>query len=203
MAKVLCEFIGLNYDQTLVKEAKEKNLPVVLQGVLQRADARNQNGRVYPRHILEREITNYQKAVAEGRAVGEADHPDHSVVSLKNVSHVVREIGWNGNDVVGKVEILNTPSGNILKNLMESGIRLGISSRGVGEVRRDDEGNDVVDESFVLICFDVVSEPSTHGAWLGESKNVNINDVVSKLSKRDRVNRIVNEILKKTSKRLS
>jgi hypothetical protein len=198
MAKVLCEFIGLNYDQTLVKEAKEKNLPVVLQGVLQRADARNQNGRVYPRHILEREITNYQKAVAEGRAVGEADHPDHSVVSLKNVSHVVREIGWNGNDVVGKVEILNTPSGNILKNLMESGIRLGISSRGVGEVRRDDEGNDVVDESFVLICFDVVSEPSTHGAWLGESKNVNINDVVSKLSKRDRVNRIVNEILKKT-----
>ena len=201
MAKVLREFIGLNYDKALVKEAKEKNLPIVLQGVLQRADAKNQNGRIYPRPILEREITNYQKAVAEGRAVGEADHPDQSVVSLKNVSHVVREIGWNGDDVVGKVEILNTPSGQILKSLMESGIRLGISSRGVGEVRQDESGNDVVDESFVLICFDVVSEPSTHGAWLGESKNISIREVVSHLSKRDRVNRIVNEILNSTPER--
>jgi hypothetical protein len=124
------------------------------------------------------------------------DHPDKSVVELKNVSHVVRDIDWQGNDVVGRVEILNTPSGNILKSLMESGIKLGISSRGVGEVQKDDEGYDVVDESFVLICFDVVSEPSTHGAWLNESRNVNIQEVYNSISKRDKINRIVNEILK-------
>jgi len=195
MAKVLREFITLNYDKSVVKEATERNLPVILSGVLQRADAKNQNNRIYPRPILEREIMNYQKAVAEGRALGECDHPDKSVVELKNVSHIVREIGWQNNDVVGKVELLNTPNGNILKSLMESGVKLGISSRGVGEVQQDDDGNDVVTEDFLLICFDVVSEPSTHGAWLSEGKSVDIRDVVSHLNKRDRVNRLVNEIL--------
>ena len=195
MAKVLREFITLNYDKSVVKEATERNLPVILSGVLQRADAKNQNNRIYPRPILEREIMNYQKAVAEGRALGECDHPDKSVVELKNVSHIVREIGWQNNDVVGKVELLNTPNGNILKSLMESGVKLGISSRGVGEVQQDDDGNDVVTEDFMLICFDVVSEPSTHGAWLSEGKNVDLRDVVSHLNKRDRVNRLVNEIL--------
>ena len=195
MGRVLREFITLQYDKEQIKEAKEANLPIVLNGVLQRADAKNQNGRVYPRHILEREITNYQKAVMEGRALGECDHPDKSVVELKNASHVVRDIGWNGSDVVGKVELLNTPSGNILKSLMESGIKLGISSRGVGEVKKDDSGNDVVTEDFVLICFDVVSEPSTHGAWLNEGKQISVNEAISHLSKRDRVNRIANDIL--------
>ncbi len=196
MAKLLREFIGLQYDAKQICELRSANRPIILSGVLQRADAVNQNGRRYPRSILAREVENYKKAVAEGRAVGECDHPDKSVVELKNVSHVVREIDWQGNDVVGRVEILNTPSGNILKSLMESGIKLGISSRGVGEVQKDDEGYDVVDESFVLICFDVVSEPSTHGAWLNESRNVNIQEVYNSISKRDRINRIVNEILK-------
>lgn len=123
------------------------------------------------------------------------DHPDDSVVSLKNVSHVVREIGWNGNDVVGKVEILNTPSGKILQSLMESGITLGISSRGVGEVRKDEQGCDVVEDSFTILAFDCVSDPSTHGAFLHESKNIAVEEVVAKLPKTDRINRIANEIL--------
>jgi hypothetical protein len=195
MARVLREFIALEYDRSTIQEARAAKAPIMLRGILQRAEAKNQNGRIYPKAILEREIGNYQKSVSEGRAVGECDHPDASVVSLKNVSHVVREIGWDGNDVVGQVEILNTPSGHILQSLMESGIKLGISSRGVGDVKVDENGVDVVDESFVLVAFDIVSEPSTHGAWLGESKNVSIREVVSHLSKRDRVNRIVNEIL--------
>lgn len=197
MARLLQEFIGLNYDSKQILEMKSANQPIILSGVLQRADSKNQNGRCYPRAILAREVENYKKAVAEGRAVGECDHPDKSVVELRNVSHVVREIDWRGNDVIGRVEILNTPSGQILKSLMESGIKLGISSRGVGEVQRDENGVDVVDESFVLICFDVVSEPSTHGAWLSEGKQVNLQEVYDTISKRDRINRVVNEILQK------
>lgn len=196
MAQLLREFIGLEYDKQVIQEMKAANAPIILNAVFQRSDAKNQNGRIYPHSVLEREVTNYQKAVREGRAVGECDHPSESVVSLKNVSHVVREIGWRGNDVIGKLEILNTPSGQILRSLMESGIKLGISSRGVGDVQKNDQGDDVVDESFVLICFDAVSEPSTHGAWIGESRKVSLREVYNHLSKRDRVNRIVNEILR-------
>lgn len=196
MANILREFITLAYDKEIIKESIEQKKPIILNGVLQRANARNHNGRIYPRPILEREINNYSKAVNEGRAVGECDHPSESVISLKNVSHVIREIGWDGNDVVGKVEVLNTPSGKILQNLMEAGIKLGISSRGVGDVSRDDEGNDIVGENFLMICFDVVSEPSTHGAFLRESKNIDMKEVIDNLSKKDRVNRLVNEILR-------
>ncbi len=195
MAQLLREFIGLDYDRKVIQEMKSANAPIILNAVLQRSDAKNQNGRIYPHSVLQREVQNYQKAVNEGRAVGECDHPSESVVSLKNVSHVVREIGWRGNDVVGKIEILNTPSGQILRSLMESGIKLGISSRGVGDVMKNESGDDVVDESFVLICFDAVSEPSTHGAWIGESRKINLQEVYDKLSSRDRVNRIVNAIL--------
>ena len=197
MAQVLREFIGLEYDKAQIQEAKSANKPIILSGVLQRSEAKNQNGRIYPHHILQREIRNYQKMVAEGRALGECDHPSDNVVSLKNVSHVVREIGWNNNDVVGKVEILNTPAGKILQNLMEANIRLGVSSRGMGDITMDENGNAVVGESYLLVCFDVVSEPSTHGAWLSESKNIDMNAMIQKLSKRDRVNRMVNEILKR------
>lgn len=146
---------------------------LIVSGVLQRADARNQNNRIYPRQILEREVNKYlQTEVAEKRAYGELDHPESSVVNLKNVSHVVRECWWDGNDVCGKVEILNTPSGNILKELILADLTVGISSRGMGSVKKMNEDTDQVEDDFQLVCWDFVSNPSTHGAFLTVNESV-------------------------------
>jgi len=195
---LLREFHSLSYDNKLVKEARSNNQPVVVKALLQRADSLNQNGRRYPRTILEREITNYEKAISEGRACGELDHPESSIVNLANISHVIREVWWDGDDVLGSVEILPTPKGKIALDLMSSGIKLGISSRGVGETEKDDEGNDVVDESYMLVAFDLVSEPSTQEAWLmKEGKEISFAVGSRSIPKADRLNRIINEILGK------
>ena len=138
----------------------------LVKGVLQRAGAENQNGRVYPKNILEREIQKYQTLIKERRALGELDHPDSSVINLKNVSHNIKEVHWEGEDVVGTVEILPTPSGNILKELLRAGILLGISSRGMGSVKPLEGNKVVVGEDFELIGWDFVSNPSTHGAFM-------------------------------------
>lgn len=138
----------------------------LVSGVLQRAGAENQNGRIYPKNILEREAKKYQQLIDERRALGELDHPDSSVINLKNVSHNIKEIWWKGDDLCGTVEILPTPSGNILKELLRAGILLGISSRGMGSTRQM-EGNTVeVQEDFELLGWDFVSNPSTHGAFM-------------------------------------
>jgi len=138
----------------------------IVKGILQRAGAENQNGRVYPRQILEREAKKYEVLIKERRALGELDHPDSSVINLKNVSHNVREIHWDNDDLVGTVEILPTPSGNILKELLKAGILLGISSRGMGSVVNIGEGKVKVGDDFELIGWDFVSNPSTHGAFM-------------------------------------
>ena len=138
----------------------------IVKGILQRAGAENQNGRIYPREILEREAKKYETLIKERRALGELDHPDSSVINLKNVSHNIREIHWEGEDVVGTVEILPTPSGNILKELLRAGILLGISSRGMGSVSNIGEGKVEVGSDFELIGWDFVSNPSTHGAFM-------------------------------------
>lgn len=153
---------------TLTEAFDDPNLSVIVQGVLQRANAKNQNGRVYPKDILEREVKKYEENfVKERRALGELDHPDSSVVNLQNVSHNVLEMMWNGDDLVGKVEILPTPNGNILKQLFKAGVKLGISSRGLGSVRKNvTENADEVQDDFELIAFDFVSNPSTRGAFL-------------------------------------
>ena len=163
---------------------------LIVSGVLQRADAKNQNGRVYPRDLLMRESKKYAGTfIAERRALGELDHPDSSVVNLNNVSHNILEMAWNGDDLVGKVEILPTPSGNILKALFQSGIKLGISSRGLGsvkEVMREGNSTLEVQPDFELIAFDFVSNPSTHGAFLSpvnESINRNVNERYDGISK--------------------
>ena len=145
---------------------EDANGVVLVKGVLQRADAQNQNGRVYPLEILQREVKKYQQLIKERRALGELDHPDSSVINLKNVSHNIKECGWDGNDVVGVVEILPTPSGNILKELLKAGIRLGISSRGMGSVENIGEGKVKVGEDFELLGWDFVSNPSTQGAFM-------------------------------------
>ncbi len=136
--KLLVDCITFDVDKSVLNEAMAKGGPLVVQGVLQRAEAKNQNGRVYGKEILEREAQKYDdNFIRERRALGELDHPDSSVVNLKNVSHNVKRMFWNGNDLMGEVEILTTPSGNILKELLNCGIKLGISSRGMGSVKKN------------------------------------------------------------------
>ena len=156
--------------QAINESLTQNNGKLIVSGVLQRAEAKNQNGRIYPKETLMREAKKYsQEFIKERRALGELDHPDSSVVNLNNVSHNVLDMDWKGNDLVGTVEVLSTPSGNILKELFKSGIRLGISSRGMGsvkEVMREGDATLQVQPDFELVAFDFVSNPSTHGAFL-------------------------------------
>ena len=163
-----------------------------LRGPMQRCEAPNQNKRIYPRRILQREYMNLEKVVREGRATGELDHPDTSTVSLEKVSHVVREMLWEGDTWVGRIEILPTPMGKIAETLIESGVTLGISSRGVGSTSTNESGLDIVQDDFTLVCFDLVQEPSTHGAFmtLGESKKI----IESVRTRADRINVVLNEL---------
>lgn len=194
---VLREWTPLSCSPSLIKESKEMyDGKIILSGIIQRANTLNQNGRVYPRPILEREIMNYQKLIRENRALGECDHPDSSVVELKNVSHIVREAYMQGDDVYGKIEILDTPSGKIIQSLIESGVTLGISSRGVGSTVSQG-GNQVVQDDFQLICFDMVSEPSTPGAFmLKENKTINRKELDKFFNQSDKIDRMFNDILR-------
>ena len=181
--------------QDLLTEADKKFIAeggMILSGKLQEADIQNGNGRVYPHRVLMREMKNYQKLVKERRALGELDHPDDSVINLKNASHMVTDVWWDDKSVMGKVQVLNTPSGNILRSLVESGVKLGISSRGLGSVT-ESQGRTMVEDDFQLICFDFVSEPSTPNAFmnLSEAKNKEANI----FNKADKINRALNNIL--------
>lgn len=193
---VLREWLPITCDSKTIEESRHLHSgKVMLKGIIQRANTLNQNGRIYPRSILEREILNYQKLIKENRALGECDHPESSVVELKNVSHIIREARMEGDDVYGTIEILDTPSGKIIQSLIESGITLGISSRGVGSTASQ-AGSQIVQEDFQLICFDMVSEPSTPGAFmLREGKTVQQKDLNKFFNRSDRIDRIFNEIL--------
>ena len=181
--------------QEFLTESEKKEVAtgkvMYLTGVIQRAKAKNQNGRIYPRQVLEREIENYQKIVRENRALGELDHPEDSVINLKNVSHLMTEVWWEGDNVMGKCKVLNTPSGQILQSLVHSGVKLGISSRGMGSVHEDRMGNTIVEDDFNLICFDFVSDPSTIGAFMSLRESKIINKLYTKA---DRLNRLLNDI---------
>ena len=192
---VLREWTPISCSKEMLKESIEKYGKVMLSGIIQRANTLNQNGRVYPRPILEREVMNYQKMIRENRALGECDHPDSSVVELKNVSHIVREAYMQGDDVYGKIEILDTPSGKIIQSLIESGVTLGISSRGVGSTVAQG-GNQVVQDDFQLICFDMVSEPSTPGAFMLKEHKVLRKDLDKIFNQTDKIDRMFNEILR-------
>tara|TARA_B100000941_G_C28430192_1_gene513787 strand:+ start:55 stop:672 length:618 start_codon:yes stop_codon:yes gene_type:complete len=172
MKNLIVDYIPFEISREQINESlKENDGKLVVKGVLQRADAKNQNGRVYPKDILTREAKNYNNNfIEQKRALGELDHPDSSVVNLQNVSHNVTEMHFEGDNLLGTVEILTTPSGNILRELFKNGIKLGISSRGLGSVEavNEDNGNPVmkVGKDFELIAFDFVSNPSTHGAFM-------------------------------------
>jgi len=168
MKQLLVDTILFSASPRMIAESEKKNDgKVIVSGVLQRAEVKNQNGRVYPKKILMREVKKYAETnIKENRALGELDHPDSSVINLRNVSHNVLSVDWKGNDVIGTVEILPTPSGNILKQLLGAGIRLGISSRGLGSVEEISENTVEVQEDFELIGWDFVSNPSTQGAFM-------------------------------------
>ena len=165
---LLTEHIPFTVDKNIIEESINSNKPLVVTGVIQRAEAKNQNGRIYPKEILEREIQKYiEGPVKERRALGELDHPESSVINLQNASHNITKVYWNGDEVMGEVEVLSTPSGNILKELFRNGITVGISSRGMGSVKDNmSEGTVEVQDDFELLCFDFVSTPSTHGAYM-------------------------------------
>ena len=194
--KLLNSYEVFDYTPAMIKESREKNGgKIVMRGILQKADTLNQNGRIYPLSVLEREIRNYQKFIMENRALGELDHPDSSVVNLKNVSHVIKEAYLEKGVVYGSVEILDTPSGKILQSLVESGVKLGISSRGVGSTKKQGDYQ-VVQDDFQLICWDFVSEPSTPGAFMmREGVEVSRRDLNRVFNKSDRIDRIFNDIL--------
>ncbi len=194
--KLLTEYNIFEYTPEMITESVDMNGgKIIMTGVLQKANTLNQNGRVYPLPILQREIMNYQKFIREGRSLGELDHPDSSVVELKNVSHIVRDAQMDGDVVVGTVEILNTPSGKILRSLIESGIKLGISSRGVGTTKRQGD-TQVVQDDFQLICWDFVSEPSTPGAFMvSEGRDLSEAEIKNIFTKSDRIDRILNDII--------
>jgi hypothetical protein len=194
--RLLNSYEIFDYTPEMIKESREKNNgKVMMKGILQKADTLNQNGRIYPIHVLEREVRNYQKFIVENRALGELDHPDSSVVNLKNVSHVIREAYLEGGTVYGTVELLDTPSGKILQSLVESGVKLGISSRGVGSTKKQGDYH-VVQDDFQLICWDYVSEPSTPGAFmLPEGRRITSAELQKVFNKSDRIDRILNDII--------
>jgi hypothetical protein len=192
--KILREWLPLMQEggKSLVEDLRPEGGRLFLKGPMQRCEAPNQNKRIYPTRVLHREFENYFKAVKENRATGELDHPETSTVSLEKVSHVVREMWWDGNTWMGKIEVLNTPMGKILESLIDSGITLGISSRGVGSTSTNEGGLDLVQDDFTLVCFDMVQEPSTHGAFMfAESVDKNCTSV---LSRPDRINRALNDL---------
>lgn len=194
--RLLTEWLKFDYSPDQIKESRETNAgKILMKGILQKADTLNQNGRIYPEAILAREVRNYQKFIQENRALGECDHPDSSVVELKNASHIIRKAWMEGKTCYGVVELLDTPSGKILQSLVESGVTLGISSRGVGSTSNEGD-RDVVQDDFQLICWDYVSEPSTPGAFMmREGKDFSRQDLNRHFTKSDRIYRVFNDIL--------
>tara|TARA_R110002074_G_scaffold296923_1_gene468455 strand:+ start:347 stop:967 length:621 start_codon:yes stop_codon:yes gene_type:complete len=179
--QVIVDYIPFEITREQINESISKNNGrLIVKGVLQRAEAKNQNGRVYPKETLTREAKKYAEVqIAERRALGELDHPDSSVVNLNNVSHNILEMHWKGDNLEGTVEVLGTPAGNILKELFKSGIKLGISSRGLGSVKEIHEDDTVeVQPDFELIAFDFVSNPSTHGAFLSPTNEGKLHEGV-------------------------
>lgn len=191
---LLTEYRPFNTNKRLAEQAVKENKPLIVSGVIQRAEAKNQNGRVYPTEILRREVQKYiDGPIAEKRAMGELDHPESSVINLQNVSHNITECWWDGDDLHGKFEILNTPAGNILKALFAAGLTVGVSSRGMGSVEENlQEQTVTVQDDFELLCWDFVSTPSTHGAYVSP---VGLNESKLPTYKYTKVNNIIRDIV--------
>ena len=205
--RLLREFFELCPDGNCVldiltedEKKKRNDGTVFLVGICQKAGTKNGNGRIYRKETLQREVENYQEAIRERRALGELDHPDDSVINLKNASHLITKMWGDGDNAMGKIEVLDTPSGRILKDLIGAGVKLGISSRGLGTVK-EVNGDTMVEDDFQLICFDMVSEPSTPGAYMkpqadiGPGINMYINEQKTG-SKQQKINHLIDDILR-------
>ena len=192
--KLLLEYSVFIPKRTQLSEGLGGSKNMIVEGVVQRAEEFNHNGRRYPYDVLKREVDKYMGGpIAENRALGELDHPESSVINLKNASHNIKELWWDGNDLLGKIEILTTPSGNILKELFKNDITVGISSRGMGSVSQLGEGRVEVEDDFELLCWDFVSTPSTHGAFM---KPMGINEnYTSRQNKYTKLNSIISDII--------
>ena len=191
MNNVLVEYTP--FKPTIV-ESKTRLGVFEVTGVMQRAGAKNQNGRAYDKQVLRREVNNYmENFVKVGNAYGELDHPESAIVSLKNASHVVKDLWWDGDDLCGKVELLNTPSGNIVKEIIKGGHTIGISSRGTGSVKPTNEGHLEVQDDFELVCWDFVSNPSTHGAFMNP---ISLNEGAVEKDKYSKLHSIIGDILR-------
>jgi hypothetical protein len=164
--QLLIDVMTFDVRPEIVREALNRTGKILVQGVIQRANSLNQNKRVYPKSILMREVQKYMQLVQERRSLGELDHPESSVINLANVSHLITELHWEGDDLLGTVEVLGTPAGNILKSLFAAGVRVGISSRGLGSVQEIQDGAVEVQEDFEILCWDMVSNPSTQGSFM-------------------------------------
>lgn len=194
---LLQEYIPFQIDKVLVERSIKENKTFEVKGIVQRAEAKNQNGRVYPKDILEREIQKYiDGPIKENRALGELDHPDSQIINLQNVSHTIKRLWWEGDNVMGEVEILATPAGNILKALFAAGVTVGISSRGMGSVKENmSEGTVEVQDDFELLCWDFVSTPSTHGAFMAPKGRSLQEGKTNSQYKYNKVNKIIRDII--------
>lgn len=164
--QVLIETQIFTPSKVSLTEGKSASGNPIVEGLLATAEVKNGNGRYYKKSLWDREIDKYSDSVQNRRACGELDHPESAVINLKNVSHNITDIWWEGNKIMGKIEILPTPSGNILKSLIDSGIQVGVSSRGMGSLKENNEGVLEVQEDFDLLCWDFVSTPSNPGSWM-------------------------------------
>tara|TARA_B110000902_G_scaffold9241_1_gene11259 strand:+ start:1385 stop:2014 length:630 start_codon:yes stop_codon:yes gene_type:complete len=190
--KLLIETHTVKLSSSVLTESVNKeNGNLLVEGILATAEVKNGNGRYYSRELWEREMDRYSQIVKERRAMGELDHPESQVINLKNVSHLISEYWWDGDNVMGKIEVLPTPSGNILKELIKAGVTVGVSSRGMGSLEENREGVMEVQDDFELLCWDFVSTPSNPGSYmttLNEGKNIITYDYTN-------VNKVIHEIL--------
>jgi hypothetical protein len=189
---LLHNFMLFEYGE--VEPSKSSDGIVTMKGVIQKAQQPNANNRIYPRPILEREDAKYQELIKERRSLGELDHPDSPIVQLENVSHLLTETKWDGDDLVGTVEVLDTPKGQILEKLINRDIKLGISSRGLGSTSRTNEGYDMVEDDFSLVCYDMVSNPSTSGAYMNLQESIEYRTLISQ-NRMVLLDEILNDIL--------
>jgi len=203
MAQLLREYYELcegGICQDLLTEAEKRFVSeggMMLTGKLQECDVQNGNGRIYPAPILTREVKKYAGVVEDNRALGELDHPESSIINLTNVSHMVTKVWMEGANVMGKCKVLNTPSGQILRSLVESGVKIGISSRGMGSVT-EQQGKTIVEDDFQLICFDIVSEPSTPNAFMSLQENKLMNE---NIQHKNKIIQMLDSILEKKDER--
>ena len=189
--KLLIETQTLKFSPNSLNEnVSKENGNLVVEGILATCEVKNGNGRYYARELWEREMKKYTDLIKERRSLGELDHPESQVINLQNVSHLVTDYSWDGDNIMGRIEILPTPAGNILKELIKNGVTVGVSSRGMGSLEQRGDIMEVQDD-FELLCWDFVSTPSNPGSFMGvlqEGKNEITYDYT-------KVNSIVHEIL--------